>query len=61
MQIITPSVSQVIFMKKFLCHEGKNPFKVLVASRISSVIHTAFYPGPYPFKAGGIAKTAGAL
>ena len=48
-------------MNKFLCHEGKNPFKILDAGKISSAIHTAFYPGSYPFKAGGIAKIAGAL
>ena len=29
--------------------------------KIESAVHTAFYPGSYPFSAGGIAKIAGAL
>jgi death-on-curing protein len=61
MKITIPTDSQVIFTNEFLCNEGNNPFKVLDGGKVSSAIHTAFYPGSYPFRAGGIAKIAGAL
>jgi hypothetical protein len=60
MKIIIPTDSQVIFTNEFLCNEGNNPFKVFDSVKISSAMHTAFYPGSYPFRAGGIAKIAGA-
>ena len=29
--------------------------------KIESALHTAFYPGSFPYEAGGVAKLAGAL
>ena len=61
MQVIIPTVAQVIEANKYICHEQDNPFKVLDQGKIESALHTAFYPGSYPYSLGGIAKIAGAL
>ena len=61
MKIIIPTIDQVIITNQYLCSEQGNPFQVLDSGKIESAIHTAFYPGSYPFSAGGIAKIAGAL
>ena len=61
MKIFIPSVEQVIETNKFICEESGNPYLVLDRGKIESALHTAFYPGSYPFSAGGIAKIAGAL
>jgi len=60
-KLFTPSVEQVIETNKFLCEQGGNPFGVLDEGKIESALHSAFYPGSYPFQAGGIAKIAGVL
>lgn len=61
MEIIIPTVDQVIEMNKYLCLEEGNLFQVLEKGKVESSLHTAFYPGSYPFCAGGLAKIAGAL
>lgn len=61
MKIIIPTVDQVIVLNKYLCEEQGNPFQVLDKGKVASALHTAFYPGSYPFSAGGVAKIAGAL
>lgn len=61
MNIIIPTVDQVIALNKYLCEEQGNPFQVLEEGKVASALHTAFYPGSYPFSAGGVAKIAGAL
>ena len=55
------SVGQIITFNKYICEQQKNPFAILDQGKIESALHTAFYPGSYPFIAGGIAKVAGAL
>lgn len=61
MKLIIPSTQQVISTNKYLCEQQDNPFAVMDAGKIESAIHTAFYPGSYPFQNGGIARIAGAL
>lgn len=56
-----PSPQQIVLTNKFLCQEGGNPHHCSDIGKIESAIHTAFYPGSYPFAAGGIAQVAGAL
>ena len=61
MKILIPTADQVIALNKYLCEEQGNPFQVLEKGRVESALHTAFYPGQYPFSTGGVAKIAGAL
>ena len=61
MKIKVPTVEQIIAANKHICEEQGNPFSLLDRGKIESALHTAFYPGSYPFSAGGIAKIAGAL
>lgn len=61
MKVQIPSVNQVIATNKYLCEEQGNPFALLDKGKIESALHSAFYPGSYPFSQGGIAKIAGAL
>lgn len=61
MRVKIPTVDQIIATNKYICEEQGNPFNLLDQGKIESAIHTAFYPGSYPFSAGGIAKIAGAL
>jgi len=59
--IIVPTAAQVIEVNRKICEEQGNPHTVLNQGKIESALHTAFYPGSYPFAAGGIAKIAGAI
>lgn len=61
MQLITPSVDQIIRTNQYVCNANGNIFQVLDQGKISSALHTAFYPGSHPFIQGGVAKIAGAL
>ena len=61
MKIKIPTVDQVIKTNEYICQEQGNPFTVLKPGAVESALHTAFYPGSYPFSVGGIAKIAGAL
>lgn len=61
MKVKIPTVAQVIAANKYICEEQDNPFGVRDQGKVESALHTAFYPGSYPFSAGGIAKIAGAL
>lgn len=59
--ILVPTTEQVIATNKYLCQQGGNPHLCLDRGKVESALHTAFYPGSYPFQMGGIAKLAGAL
>jgi death on curing protein len=59
--IIIPTIDQIIRTNKYLCSQQGNPFNVLDQGKVESALHTAFYPGSYPYSQGGIAKIAGAL
>ena len=61
MKFIIPSVKQVVETNKYICTQQGNPFAVMNEGKIESAIHSAFYPGSYPFLNGGIASIAGAL
>lgn len=61
MQVYIPTTEQVISTNKYLCEQQGNPFSVLERGKIESALHSAFYPGSYPFSAGGMAKIAGPL
>ncbi len=60
-KIIFPSAGQIILLNKMLCEEGGNPHHCYGVGKVESAVHTAFYPGAYPFAAGGLAQVAGAL
>ena len=61
MIIWIPRPKDVILANKFITSTQGNPFAVLDEGKIESALHSAFYLGVYPFVAGGIGKTAGAL
>ncbi|MBI2026920.1 MAG: Fic family protein [Deltaproteobacteria bacterium] len=61
MKIFIPTVNQIIDLNKYLCIQGRNPHICLDRGRIESALHSAFYPGSYPFAAGGIVKVAVSL
>lgn len=56
-----PSVDDIIAINKLICEDGKNPHHCYDPGKIESALHSAFYPGRYPFAAGGLAKIAGTL
>jgi death on curing protein len=56
-----PTAQQIIDANKYICMQGRNPHHCYDPGKIESSIHTAFYPGSYPFAAGGLARIAGAL
>ncbi len=58
---VIPTSKTVVEINKFLCQEGGNPHHCYDIGKVESAIHTAFYPGSYPFAAGGSAQIAGAL
>lgn len=60
-KLVIPTAEQVILVNKMICEKSGNPHVCQDSGKIESALHTAFYPGTYPFAAGGIAKTAGAL
>lgn len=59
--ILIPTAAQVIETNKYLCQQGGNPHHCFDPGKVESALHTAFYPGAYPFQLGGVAKLAGAL
>jgi len=56
-----PSAEQIIQTNKFICEQDGNPHHCYGIGKLESAVHSAFYPGAYPFAAGGIAKVAGVL
>ena len=61
MKIILVQEELVIEINRRLCLDGGNPHLVLKPGADASALHTAYYPGDYPFAHGGIAEIAGAL
>jgi death-on-curing protein len=59
--IIIPTPEQIVEINKMICEEGGNLHHCRDFGRVESSLHSAFYPGTYPFAHGGIAKVAGAL
>ena len=61
MKIILVTSSQVLAINKRICLESNIQFHCYDPGKIDSALHSAFYPGGYPFQHGGIARVAGAL
>jgi hypothetical protein len=51
----------VIEINRRLCLDGGNPHLLLKPGAVGSALHSAYYPGSFPFAYGGIAEIAGAL
>ena len=51
----------VVEINKRLCLAEGNPHHLLKPGGVSSALHSAYYPGDYPFVHGGIPGIAGAL
>ena len=51
----------IVSINEAVCIEGNNPFHCFDEGKVESALHSAFYPGTYPYHHGGIAKVAGAL
>lgn len=60
-KIFIPTAQQIVDANKYICAQDGNPHHCYGIGKVESAIHTAFYPGSYPFAAGGIARVAGAL
>ena len=60
-KLVIPTAEQVILVNKMICEKSGNPHICADPGKVESALHTAFYPGSYPFAAGGIATTAGVL
>lgn len=61
MKIFVPTATQIVDLNKMICVDGNNIHHCRDFGSIESALHSAFYPGSYPFAHGGIAKVAGAL
>lgn len=60
-KIYVPTAEEVIWTNWLVCQKGRNPHICSVPGKVESALHTAFFPGEYPFAAGGLAKVAAAL
>ena len=60
-KVIIPTAGQVVLGNKVICEKSGSTHSCYEIGKIESALYTALYPGTYPFAAGGIAKTAGAL
>jgi len=54
-RILVPTAEQIVLINKLVCEKGGNPHHCNEIGKVESAIYTAFYPGQYPFEAGGIA------
>ena len=61
MKITLITASQVQTINKKVCQTSSSKHHCNDLGKIDSALHSAFYPGSYPFQHGGIAKVAGAL
>lgn len=50
-----------MLLNKLICEKEGNTHHCYGKGKIESALHSAFYPGSYPFEHGGIAKVAGAM
>ena len=60
-KVFVPTAAQIVGANRYICAQDGNPHHCYGIGKIESAIHSAFYPGSYPFAAGGIACVAGAL
>ena len=59
--IITIDAEQVVAANLYICTENSTPHTCYDIGKVESALHSAFYPGSYPFHHGGLAKIAGAM
>lgn len=57
----TLTADVVTQINKLVCADGGNKHYCNDIGKVESALHSAFYPGLYPFQHGGIAEVAGAL
>ena len=56
-----PTADAIVRVNELVCRAGGNPHHCYDTGKIESAVHSAFYPGEYPYAAGGIGRIAGAL
>lgn len=61
MKIVLINSFHVQTINKKISNENHTEYRCYGVGKIESALHSAFYPGDYPFQHGGIAKVAGAL
>jgi len=59
--IRTLTADAVVEINRLVCTDGGNRHHCYAVGKVESALHSAFYPGIYPFQHGGIARVAGAL
>ena len=57
----TITADAVVEINRLICAEGGNRHQCYGIGKVESALHSAFYPGGYPFQHGGVARFAGAL
>jgi len=60
-KVLIPSADDVVQANKLICEKSGSTHSCFGIGKVESALFTAFFPGTYPFAAGGIANTAGAL
>lgn len=58
---VRPTAESIVRINQLVCHEGSSPHHCYDVGKLESAIYTAFYPGNYPYAAGGIGRIAGVL
>jgi death-on-curing family protein len=61
MIVHTLTADSVVEINQLICAEGSNRHQCYGIGKVESALHSAFYPGDYPFQHGGVACLAGAL
>lgn len=61
MKLFILDAETIVSINAKVCEDGGNPHHCFESGKVESAIHSAFYPGSYPFAHGGIASLAGAL
>lgn len=57
----TITADAVVEINRLVCADGGNRHHCYGIGKVESALHSAFYPGGYPFQHGGVARVAGAL
>ncbi|MEI8027748.1 MAG: type II toxin-antitoxin system death-on-curing family toxin [Pseudomonadota bacterium] len=61
MIVHTLTADSVVEINQLICADGGNRHQCYGIGKVESALHSAFYPGDYPFQHGGVACLAGAL
>jgi death-on-curing protein len=60
MIVHTLTADSVVKINQLICADGGNRHQCYSIGKVESALHSAFYPGDYPFQHGGVACLAGA-